>query len=78
MKNFALRIALAADPRPIYRIAVEADGMHPSKVSKIVGGYARATPAEQRALAKVLGRRVEDLFAGEGQERGLISNTSMR
>lgn len=67
--NDNLKIAIVLARMPAWKIAQEA-GISPTVLSRIVSGQRRASPDEQRALARVLEETVEELFGGvpEGKE----------
>jgi transcriptional regulator with XRE-family HTH domain len=61
MKNLALKIAIVESGLSQVDVAVAAD-IHESKLSTIVNGRREASAAEQKALARVLKRKVTELF----------------
>jgi len=60
-KNLALKIAIIESGRSQVDIAKEV-GLHDTKLSFIVNGHREASPAERKALARVLKRKQADLF----------------
>ena len=62
-RKFIEAVKLA--PRPAYRIAWEA-GIHPVLLSKILHGYERVRPNDQRVIAVggLLGLRADECFEG--------------
>ncbi|MGV7222463.1 MAG: hypothetical protein ACQ9MH_13140 [Nitrospinales bacterium] len=61
MSNLQLKIIVVQDGRNSYEIE-RAAGFWPGKLSKFIGGALDPTNAEKVALAKVLGKRVDELF----------------
>lgn len=59
--NTALKVAIVSSGHRQYVIAGRA-GMNETLLSKIITGRTTATPEQKKALAKALGRRVQDLF----------------
>jgi hypothetical protein len=59
--NTALKVALLESGRPAYAIAAAA-GISETRLSRLVRGRVRPTPAEGKVLARELGRQVADLF----------------
>jgi hypothetical protein len=62
--NVALRVAMVESELLAYVIARRAR-MTPDRLSKIAKGHLLPSTQEQRALARVLGRQVHELFPGE-------------
>jgi len=60
-KNIALKIAIVKSGLSQVDIA-EAIDMHDTKLSFIVNGRREASDAERKAIARVLKRRVAELF----------------
>ena len=68
-RKFIEAVKLAG--RPAYRIAWEA-GLHPVLLSKIISGYERIRPNDERVIAvgKVLGLPPRECFAIEEEPGG--------
>lgn len=60
-RNLALKIAIVESGLSQVDIA-EAANLHESKLSYFVNGRRRPSAAEQKAIARVLKRRVDQLF----------------
>lgn len=58
-----LRLLIAADGRPKWKVAHEA-GMSSHRISRVAFGHATANEREVKALAKALGVKVSDLNGG--------------
>jgi hypothetical protein len=59
--NTKLKLALLQAGRPEWRVAIEAK-LSPTKLSRIVSGQRLASDEERKAIARVLGLLVEELF----------------
>jgi len=67
-KNIALKIAIVESGLSQVDIAEAAD-LHESRLSHIVNGRRDANDAERKVLARVLKRRVTQLFPERPEER---------
>jgi transcriptional regulator with XRE-family HTH domain len=65
--NEKLKVAILSSPWKQFRLA-EAAGIGENRLSKIVGGHAKATRGERERLAEVLQVRVEELFSSKEKE----------
>jgi transcriptional regulator with XRE-family HTH domain len=61
-KNPTLKMAIFESGLTQIEVAKAAD-MHESRLSHIINGHREANEIEQRALARVLKRRVRELFS---------------
>ena len=59
--NLPLKIALVSYPATAWRVAMKVE-MSQARLSGIVHGRLQPTEREQRALAKILGKPVQELF----------------
>lgn len=59
--NIPLKVAIVQSGRSQNEIAAAAH-MSSWRLSKIINGHAKVTPAERRRLARVLRRRVSEVF----------------
>ena len=65
--NERLKIAILSSPWKQFRLA-EAAGIGENRLSKIVGGHAKATRGEKAKLAAILQLEVDDLFPPKEKE----------
>ena len=59
--NLPLKLAIVLSGRSQIQIA-KAANLHESKLSRIIRGHDEATEADKKAIARVLRRKVTDLF----------------
>jgi transcriptional regulator with XRE-family HTH domain len=60
-KNLALKIAIIESGLTQFDVAKAAD-IHHTRLSHIINGHREANEAEQKALARVLKRKIAQLF----------------
>jgi len=60
-KNLALKIAIVESGLTQFEVAAAA-GIHHTRLSHIINGHREASEDEQRALARVLKRKIGQLF----------------
>lgn len=62
--NIALKVAILESTLRTQIAVAKRTGLSEPELSRIVHGHQEATDDQKKAIAKVLRRKVEDLFAG--------------
>lgn len=76
-KNLALKMAILESGLTQIAVAKAAD-MHESRLSHIINGHRVANDGEQKALARVLKRKIAELFPAAEPSRRRRRRTSAR